>query len=31
MSANAEQVLKFNRGHWSVESHHYLSGFTRLL
>jgi predicted transposase YbfD/YdcC len=24
MSANAEQVLKFNRGHWGVESHHYL-------
>jgi len=24
MSANAEQVLKFNRDHWGVESHHYL-------
>ena len=24
MSANAEQVLQFNRDHWSVESHHYL-------
>ena len=24
MSANAEQVLKFNRNHWCVESHHYL-------
>lgn len=24
MSANAEQVLKFNRGHWGVESHHYI-------
>lgn len=24
VSANAEQVLKFNRGHWGVESHHYL-------
>ena len=24
MSANAEQLLKFNRGHWGVESHHYL-------
>jgi predicted transposase YbfD/YdcC len=24
LSANAEQVLKFNRGHWGVESHHYL-------
>jgi len=22
MSANAEQILKFNRGHWGVESHH---------
>ena len=24
MSANAEQVLRFNRDHWRVESHHYL-------
>ena len=24
MSANAEQILKFNRDHWGVESHHYL-------
>lgn len=24
LSANAEQVLKFNRGHWGVESHHYI-------
>ena len=24
MSANAEQLLKFNRDHWGVESHHYL-------
>jgi len=24
MSADAEQVLKFNRGHWGVESHHYI-------
>jgi predicted transposase YbfD/YdcC len=24
ISANAEQVLKFNRDHWGVESHHYL-------
>jgi predicted transposase YbfD/YdcC len=24
MSANAEQVLKFNRDHWRVESHYYL-------
>ena len=24
LSANAEQVLKFNRDHWRVESHHYL-------
>lgn len=24
MSANAEQVLKFNRDHWMVESHHYI-------
>jgi len=24
MSANAEQVLKFNRDHWGVESHHYV-------
>jgi predicted transposase YbfD/YdcC len=24
MSANAEQVLKFNRDHWGVESHHYI-------
>jgi predicted transposase YbfD/YdcC len=24
MSANAEQILKFNRDHWRVESHHYL-------
>ena len=23
-SANAEQVLKFNRKHWGVESHHYI-------
>lgn len=23
-SANAEQVLQFNRDHWGVESHHYL-------
>jgi len=23
-SANAEQVLKFNRDHWGVESHHYI-------
>jgi len=23
-SANAERVLKFNRGHWGVESHHYI-------
>ena len=24
MSANAEQVLQFNRDHWGVESHHFL-------
>lgn len=24
VSANAEQVLEFNRGHWAVESHHYI-------
>jgi len=24
LSANAEQVLKFNRDHWGVESHHYI-------
>jgi len=24
LSANAEQVLKFNRDHWGVESHHYM-------
>ena len=24
MSANAKQLLKFNRDHWGVESHHYL-------
>ena len=24
MSANAEQILKFNRDHWGIESHHYL-------
>ena len=24
LSANAEHVLKFNRSHWGVESHHYL-------
>jgi predicted transposase YbfD/YdcC len=24
MSANSEQILKFNRDHWGVESHHYL-------
>ena len=24
MSANAEQLLRFNRDHWGVESHHYL-------
>ncbi len=24
ISANAEQVLKFNRKHWGVESHHYM-------
>jgi predicted transposase YbfD/YdcC len=24
MSANYEQILKFNRDHWGVESHHYL-------
>ena len=23
-SANAERVLKFNREHWGVESHHYI-------
>ena len=23
-SANAEQLLAFNRGHWGVESHHYM-------
>lgn len=23
VSANAQQVLEFNRGHWGVESHHY--------
>jgi predicted transposase YbfD/YdcC len=24
LSANAEQVLKFNRDHWGVESHHFI-------
>ncbi len=24
MSASAKQVLAFNRGYWSVESHHYI-------
>ena len=24
ISANAQQVLGYNRGHWSVESHHYI-------
>jgi predicted transposase YbfD/YdcC len=24
VSANAKQVLKFNRGHWGVESHHFV-------
>lgn len=23
-SANAKRILKFNRGHWGVESHHYI-------
>ena len=24
MTANPEQLLKFNRDHWGVESHHYI-------
>jgi len=24
ISANAQQILKYNRGHWGVESHHYI-------
>ena len=24
LTANAEQILQFNRNHWSVESHHYI-------
>ncbi len=27
VSASAKQVLAFNRGHWGVESHHYILGW----